>query len=200
MESFFDPKGKREQLDQLHLRPERPERTHRVVAAPSASGVTVKWPPPTSDGGSPVTGYIVTASSPGLASTRELAGPTASKAVFTDLQAGAPCTFSVRAISKLGVGLSGLSTPVLPALGDNGYLVETTDGAVLGFGDVHAHGGVAGEGTDVVGFATTPSGLGYWVVTSTGAVTPFGNAAYFGQAAATTSRPSPPCPMARATG
>src|ERR1019366_3575217 len=33
------------------------------------------------------------------------------------------------------------------------------------------------------GIATTTSGLGYWVVTTTGSVTPFGNAVFYGQAA-----------------
>jgi len=183
VESFFDPKGTASNSISYSYTPSSPSAPDRATAQPSATGVTVKWSPPASDGGSPVTGYLVTASSPGLVSTRDIAAATARQLVFADLQAGASWTFSVRATSKLGVGLRTLTNPVLPALGDNGYFVVTRDGAVLGFGDLHAHGGLAGEGADVVGFAPTPEGLGYWVVTAKGAVTPFGNAVYYGQTA-----------------
>lgn len=183
VESLFDPKGKASNSISYTYNPSAPSAPDSAAAEPSATGVGVKWSPPTSDGGSAVTGYLVTASSPGLASTRELAAATSRKVEFTDLQAGATWTFAVRATSKIGVGLRTLTDPVLPALGDNGYFIETRDGAVLGFGDLHAHGGLAGEGAGVVGFAPTTEGLGYWVVTATGAVTPFGNAVFYGQAA-----------------
>ena len=78
-----------------------------------------------------------------------------------------------------------MSNEVTPALGDDGYLVETSGGAVLGFGDLQSHGGIAGQGERAAGIATTPDGLGYWVVTSTGSVTAFGDAPFLGDTATT---------------
>jgi hypothetical protein len=160
-------------------------------SVPSAPGVTataltgkasVSWTAPAVDGGSPVIGYTVNASSPGFWNVGGSFKPSARSAVFSDLQAGVPWTFTVKAISRKGPGLPGVSKPVTPVLGDDGYLIETPAGATFGFGDIYAHGGIAGEGVQAAGLAMAPQGLGYWIVTTTGQVVPFGGATMYGDA------------------
>ena len=182
LESLLDPAGQASNQIPYTYTPSAPSPPTTVTVTTGASSTTVHWRPPASDGGSAVTGYSVTASSPGLAGVRQLGGAATRSMTFTDLQAGTFWTFNVRAVSSKGIGPSAVSSPVAPPLGDDGYLVETQSGAVLGFGDVLSHGGIAGEGANAAGIATTPEGLGYWVVTTTGAVTAFGDAAFFGQA------------------
>ncbi len=182
VESILDRSGRVSNSILYAYTPSAPSAPREVMATTKPGTATVKWVAPASNGGSPVTGYTVSASSRGLPSVGEAVKSTARNLILADLQAGAPWTFTVRAISKKGAGLPGVSNEVTPVLGDNGYLVETPDGAVLGFGDVLSHGGIAGEGAEAAGVATIPDGLGYWVVTTTGAVTPFGDAGFFGQA------------------
>ena len=162
VESFFSEKGNASNSLAYSYTPSAPSQPVDVIATAAPGRATVKWRPPTSDGGSPVTGYAVTASSPGMVSVRELGGATTRKMTFTDLQAGASWTFSVRAVSNKGAGLRALSSPVAPALGNDGYLVETGSGGVLGFGDVTAHGGIEGGGRRRPGWRRrrTPSATG----------------------------------------
>ena len=180
-ESLLDPAGRASNFATYAYAPSAPSAPTGVKATTQPGTAAVKWGKPASDGGSAVTGYTVTASSPGLPSVRKAVLSTARSAFYDDLQAGAPWSFAVRAISAKGAGLAGVSNAVTPGLGGDGYLVETTDGAVLGFGDVLSHGGVAGQGAQAAGIATTAEGLGYWVVTTTGSVTSFGDAAFMGQ-------------------
>ena len=80
-----------------------------------------------------------------------------------------------------GHSTSGALTQVinLPPLG---YWVAARSGEVFGAGGAKAMGGinVSAATGPVVGIASTPSGKGYWVVTSHGVVAAFGDARSFG--------------------
>lgn len=73
-----------------------------VVPRVIGTRVVVTWSPPASDGGSPVTGYVVTASTGSTCSTTG-----ATSCTFTDLPWAVPVTFSVVATNAAGAS----STP-----------------------------------------------------------------------------------------
>jgi Fibronectin type III domain len=79
-----------------------------VTAAPTSSGVSVGWQPPLSDGGSAVTGYVVTVTG---TSTTVTAAATARSVTITGLTAGISYTFRVAAVNVKGRGPSVTSTP-----------------------------------------------------------------------------------------
>nr|BEK67269.1 hypothetical protein KPHV_44960 [Kitasatospora purpeofusca] len=89
-----------------------PETPTGVTGANGRNGTfTVSWTPP-ANGGSPITGYTVTAS-PGGA-TKTVPG-SASSAVFTGLTFGSPYTFTVAAANAAGSGpVSAPSAPATP--------------------------------------------------------------------------------------
>jgi SpoIID/LytB domain protein len=92
-----------------------------VVTAPAAPGsvtatagdgqATVKWTTPSSDGGSGISGYRITAS-PSITPVTTSAG--SRSAVITGLTNGTSYTFSVAAINASGTGAAKAASPVTP--------------------------------------------------------------------------------------
>lgn len=77
-----------------------------------ADGATVEWYPPVSNGGQPVTGYVISAL-PACACKGLTAGPLAKSTVVTGLVAGTTYTFVVEAVNSVGTGAaSSPSNPV----------------------------------------------------------------------------------------
>jgi hypothetical protein len=86
-----------------------------VAATAGDASASVSWSAPTSDGGSPITGYTVTAAP--AAGTCIVTGTTAA---CTGLANGTPYTFSVVAANVVGSGPAGLSPQVTPAVAGQG--------------------------------------------------------------------------------
>jgi hypothetical protein len=88
-----------------------------VTAAPGQGAATVGWAAPVSDGGSPITGYAVTASPGGM--TANVNGTT-TIATVTGLTGGTAYTFTVTAINAIGTGQtsapSNAVTPTTPPI------------------------------------------------------------------------------------
>ncbi len=85
-----------------------------VRAVGQNASATITWTPPASDGGSPLTGYLVTASPGGLPAT---VGPLTTSALVSGLVNGAPYTFTVTAVNALGSGPRSLASPPVVPLG-----------------------------------------------------------------------------------
>jgi len=79
-------------------------------ATASGSGAaTVSWSAPSSNGGKPLTGYVIVAS-PGCACTGLTAGAAATSTVVSGLQAGTSYTFVVEARNSVGTGVPSVAT------------------------------------------------------------------------------------------
>ncbi len=63
-----------------------------------------------------------------------------------------------------------------------GYWLVTANGGVLGAGDAHLYGSMAGKhlNSAIAGVAATPDGRGYWLVAADGGIFGFGDARYYG--------------------
>ncbi|HEV2360199.1 MAG TPA: IPT/TIG domain-containing protein, partial [Acidimicrobiales bacterium] len=144
----------------------------------SGGSLATAWTIPASDGGSLVTGYRITASSPGRNSVSDTTGPSAESYEFPYMLPGVPWTVTVTAVNSLGAGLPASSVPTTVPLGDNGYLIASMGGPVLGFGSLQAAGGVGGQPlpSPIVGIAATPDALGYYELAANGSVYAFGDA------------------------
>ena len=126
-----------------------------VAATSGDSSVTVTWSPPASDGGSSVTGYVVTPYVAGVAQPSQDVGNVGSVGV-DNLTNGVAYTFTVAAVNTLGQGAdSAASDPVTPATvpgAPSGLSVLGGDGQVtLGWSPPASDGG-----SPVTGYVVTP--------------------------------------------
>jgi hypothetical protein len=81
-----------------------------VTATAGGASATVKWTAPTSDGGSPITGYKVIPYKSGVAQTATNVEAEVSTTVITGLTPGASYTFKVAAINAIGTGAESVAS------------------------------------------------------------------------------------------
>ena len=158
--------------------------------------VSLGWNPPSSNGGSAVTGYLVTVYQSG--SPVRAASVNGLSTVIGSLTNGVPYQFTVRATNAAGTGPESASTagvtptapvpppapppPPAPAPRRSGYWMVSENGAVYAFGEAVHHGNAAIGVSPAEDLEPTPSGNGYWIVAADGSVQTFGDATFFGGA------------------
>jgi fibronectin type III domain protein len=172
-----------------------------VSAVPGNGAATVSWSAPSNNGGSAVTGYVVTPAVNGTPGTSRQFTSTATTQTITGLANGTAYTFTVAAQNAKGTGPAGAasaavtpaSAPVTPAsvntqvLGvvqSSGYWLLGEAGTVYPFGAAKlfgapAAGSLSGAADDM---QETTSGNGYWIVDTAGQVQAFGDARWLGNA------------------
>jgi hypothetical protein len=146
----------------------------------TASGeASVTWSAPTSNGGEPVTGYLV-ATHPTCA-CKGLAAPAGARsATVSGLTAGTAYTFTVSALNSVGTGVASAQSNSITPHATQGFWLAAADGTVFGAGNSVAAGGVAAPSADPVVGIAAPAGGGYYLVQRDGGVTARGGAKFYG--------------------
>lgn len=99
-------------------------RPNGPTAVPGNHSATISWSPPSNNGGTPITGYTVTAS-PGGATCSTSGATSCSISGLTD---GTPYTFAVTATNLVGTSFSATTPQVIPAT--TGYHVYASPSVV----------------------------------------------------------------------
>jgi hypothetical protein len=162
--------------------PDTPSAPQNVTATAGDGKVKVSWDPPAYDGGSPITGYTVTASR-NTSNFKASFGPSATSGTIRSLINGK--TYSVTVVAKNANGTGAASVAVSVTLDAADPPTTTTTAPPAGGGDGDPLGG-AGSGDDSDGPGTTAGSgrSGYWLLGADGTVHPFGDAAPYGDPSA----------------
>jgi hypothetical protein len=157
-----------------------------VHAVAGKTGATVTWTAPADDGGSPITGYLVTANPGGP--HRAVPAGTTSLQVTLD-----PGRYTFTLVAKNAIGLGARATSnafdiagVRPAAHhDAGYWMLDAGGTIYGFGKASKYTTFStAPNAAAVAISPRPDGSGYWVVFADGTVRAYGSARWFGDAPA----------------
>ena len=140
-----------------------------VTATAGDGKVKVTWDPPAFDGGSPITGYIITASR-NTSNFKASYGPDATSGTIRSLLNGK--TYTVTVVAKNANGTGAASAPIKVTLDAVDPPTTTTTAPTLGGADSGDDGGP--------GTVADPDPSGYWLLDANGAVYPFGDAAPYG--------------------
>ncbi len=105
-----------------------------VTATPGDSSITVNWQPPTSDGGSPITGYVATASTKGSASS--CPAPEGTSCDIGNLVNGEKYTVTVVATNAFGSSKAGKASGSVIPLGPPTPPLDVVATAGIGNADV----------------------------------------------------------------
>ena len=167
---------------------DRPSAPLNVTATPGDGKVKVTWEPPAYDGGSPITGYTVTASR-NASNHKANFGPSETSGAIRSLINGKTYTVTVVARNANGAGAASAPlTVALDAVDPPTTTTTTTTRPLPGAGSGGDPLGGAGTGGDKTGTVPQGSGRsGYWLLGTDGAVFPFGDAAPHGDASAAIS-------------
>ncbi len=151
-----------------------PGRVSALRASWRGDAAVLFWKPPACNGGSGVTGYVVTAYPvSGRNEVSARVGAKARSATLAPLQAGVTYRLAVHAVNARGVGLYTGARTMTARTGNHGYLLASSKGGIVGLGSLRrlaGDGSVAAPHGAVVGVAVKPQGTGYWVATSKGSV------------------------------
>jgi hypothetical protein len=110
-----------------------PSAPQNATAAAQPTSILVSWTAPASDGSSPITGYVVTASPGNFTQT---AGAAATQLNFTGLQPGLRYSFTVAAVNAIGTGPASAPTaqvrmPTVPVAPSGVTAVSPDTGGAL---------------------------------------------------------------------
>jgi hypothetical protein len=126
-----------------------------VSASPASSQALVSWSAPASNGGSAITGYLVTPYAGTTAGTPvTVSNPASTSTTVTGLNDGTSYTFQVSAVNQVGAGNPGSSSAVTPEdtifdfSGPTGSAIDPGDGSSVEVG-VEFSSEVAGQITGV---------------------------------------------------
>jgi subtilisin family serine protease len=151
-----------------------PSAANSVIASKndSSRSATLNWTPPTSDGGSPITGYTVSRDgidNAGNGAWSTTLPATARSQIFTNLKAGNTYRLTVRAVTAAGPGPAVTKTVTIAALAGAATSVSVTNTATrkvtLSWGVPATDGGSPITGYKVSRNGVDNAGAGPWSTT-----------------------------------
>ena len=84
----------------------------KLAAQPGNNAATLTWTPPSIDGGAPISGYVITPQTDGVAQTPRRISHPGSAATVTGLRNGNRYSFMIAAINNVGIGPAASTAPI----------------------------------------------------------------------------------------